>query len=675
MAVAQRMRRLAYIPLRVALLLGVMALGVLGVVQAGPHPQTTPLLPASFHGTLTIAGSPAAVGTEVCGRIDGVDKGCITTTQSGQYGTAGGGQPKLVIQGDNLSGKTIQFFVTPPGTVGGLASQTDVFSIGLITELGLTLATTPAPVATPTPTPGPGGGGGGGGGGAVLPPPVALAVLSGLDVFPLVITASGSVTITVEVSNAGTGPLNTTVTISVGNQTQTFTVSLAPGAAQTLAATFTIATPGSYVVTVTEASLAPLAGALDVVPPEETSETQELVITTEVVVTEEQVTVITEVLNAALGIELGTEEAVGAVATITELVLVEPTVIEATIEVTGLAAGDEFVGVVDLTLGNISVETVNGEGTGKIVLAEGLTIVGDVTLVAEDGVLDIIFEETRLLVEPEAPPVLLGGSAAVTHIDVTFDVGLENLPEGASLEIEFAKTADAFVPEAGAIFQLAAQQVLGSRGVVADAVEDVAFVVQVTRVGIENTDLGDNTITMEVSRAWYEARLAQGKTIVITKIADDGTVTSAAAACVVVGDIATCQVTFTGDAGGFSVFAVIAVAQAPVPTATPTPAPRPTPTVGPPRPTPTPTVAVQPTATPTAAPTPTPLPPGVTATATPVPEPTATPTATPVVVPTVTPVPPAEPPGGGPLIFIVIGAVVLIGGGAAAFFGLRGRGS
>ena len=123
-----------------------------------------------------------------------------------------------------------------------------------------------------------------------------------------------------------------------------------------------------------------------------------------------------------------------------------------------------------------------------------------------------------------------------------------------------------------------------------------------------------------------------------------------------------------------------AQAATPTPTPQPTATPMPTPTSTEP---PTPTVAAQPTATPTPTPTvaaqptatPTPLPPGVTATATPVPESTATPTATPVVVPTVTPVPPAEPPGGGPLIFIIIGAVVLIGGGAAAFFVLRGRGS
>ena len=608
---------LTYTPLRAALLLGVMALGMLGVVHAGPQSQTMPLIPASLHGTLTIAGSPAAAGTVVCGRIDGVDKGCITTTEDSLYGGPAGPDSKLAIRGEPTDiGKTIEFFVTPPGTVGGLAAETAVFDPGESEELNLSLATTPAPVATPTPT------------------PVALAVLSGLDVFPLVITVSGSVTITVEIASTGTALLSTAVTITVGNQTETFTVSLAPGTSQTLTATFTIATPGSYVVTVSEASVASLTGALDVVPAEEVSDTQELAITTVVVVTEEQVAVITTVLNAALGIELETDEAIEVVATTTELVAIAPRSIETSIQVTGLQASAEIVGVVDITIGNITIETTDGVGTGEIVLAEGLTIVGDVTLVAEDGVLDIVFEDTRLLVEPEAPPALLGGSEAVTHIDVTFDVGLENLPEGASLEVAFAKTADAFISDAGAIFQLAAEQVLGrGRGVVADAVEDIAFVVQVTRVGIENIDLGDNTITMKISRAWYEARRVQGKAVVITKLADDEPVTAATADCGVIGDIATCQVTFTGDAGGFSVFAVIAVAQTPVATATPT-----------------------------ARPTATPVPPGVTVTSTPTAAATATPTGAPST-------------GEGDNFVLISGIVlaVVFAGGAGAYVVLRRR--
>ena len=142
------MRWLAHIPLRVALLLGVLALGTFGIVRAQSEP--VPPTPSYFHGTLFIAGSPAAVGTVVCGRIGGVDKGCITTTVSGQYGGAGGAELKLSVQGSATEiDALIAFFVTPPGTVGGLAAETNVFDPGEGGVQDLTLATTPAAVPTP----------------------------------------------------------------------------------------------------------------------------------------------------------------------------------------------------------------------------------------------------------------------------------------------------------------------------------------------------------------------------------------------------------------------------------------------------------------------------------------------------------------------------------------------
>ena len=176
MVVTQPMRWLAHNTLRVALPVGVAVLGLLGVVQA----QGIPPLPATFHGTLTVPGA-AAAGTVVCGRIDGVDKGCITTTETGQYGAAGGGRAKLVVQSDVADvGKTIEFFVTPPGTVGGLAVETSTFVPTLITKLDLSLLTRPADVPKDKP---PTTSTGGGGAPAPLPtatatplPPVVVAV-------------------------------------------------------------------------------------------------------------------------------------------------------------------------------------------------------------------------------------------------------------------------------------------------------------------------------------------------------------------------------------------------------------------------------------------------------------------------------------------------------------------
>ena len=160
------MRRLAYITLAFVILLGGAVL-VLRESLAGPHPQI-PELPAAYWGTLTIAGNPAPTNTQVCGRIEGVDKGCITILEQGEYGGSGGPDPKLIVKsiGDDIH-KTVRFFVTPPGTIGGLAEDqfpAVKYRPGDVLQVDLTLVVipdpvpptpTPTPTATPTPTPTP----------------------------------------------------------------------------------------------------------------------------------------------------------------------------------------------------------------------------------------------------------------------------------------------------------------------------------------------------------------------------------------------------------------------------------------------------------------------------------------------------------------------------------------
>ena len=271
--------------------------------------------------------------------------------------------------------------------------------------------------------------------------------------------------------------------------------------------------------------------------------------------TEEQAVIIDAVFDDAFGID------VEVVAGSTTIDVVAPGRLETSIEVIGLTADTQIQGEVNITIGNIVIETDNGVGTGEIAVAEGLKIVGDVTLVPRDGALDVVFENPRLVVEPEAPDatLLAGGSDEVTEIGVSFDVGLENLPDGAGLDIEFAKDPTAFVDDVAATFSLAAGQVLGNGQL--DSDDDIAFVVQVTRRNIAKDDLGNNTITMSVNAGWVQSRQAAGKVVAITKIDDEGNVFSAVANCVIEGDVATCTATLVGEAGGFSVIAVIAVTQ------------------------------------------------------------------------------------------------------------------
>ena len=179
---------------------------------------------------------------------------------------------------------------------------------------------------------------------------------------------------------------------------------------------------------------------------------------------------------------------------------------------------------------------------------------------------------------------------------------------------------------------------------------------------------------MVVSKTWYDQKQEQGKDIFITKIDDDGRIFTVAANCAVTGDVVRCTAEFTGIAGGFSVFSLIAVVPGPEPTPTPTlepgaPTPTPTEVLRVPTPTPTPTFApeditVTPTPTSVSDVQVTPTPP-VTLT----PTDTATPagTLTPVPSPTATATPEAEA-GGFPTGIIGVVVVLLVTAGVAVYF-------
>ena len=269
---------------------------------------------------------------------------------------------------------------------------------------------------------------------------------------------------------------------------------------------------------------------------------------------------------------------------------------------TGLTEGREIVGELDATLGNLTLDTTDGQGTAVVDLGNGLSVEGNASIRATGAGLEVTLDEPELVFHPAAPDVALieGGSDAVTQVDVIFHTGLNSLPDGASLSVRFAKDATSLVADPAAVFQQAAQAAGGS---IDDHREDVAFLIDVMLSGITNQDLGDNVVAMTVNRAWYDQRVAVGKEMAISKIADDGAVYAAAANCNATDDLLTCSATFTGSAGGFSLFALLAIipSPAPAPTATPTPtpmAPSPTPTVSAVElPTPTPTPTPMPTAT------------------------------------------------------------------------------
>jgi len=106
---------------------------------AVPAYASIPTMPHAFYGTLTIAGSPAAVGTVVTAKVNDVQCGSITTTVAGQYGGSGAFDEKLTVTGEIETGADISFFIN--GTATGQAYDYD-FSPGAVTEHNLAVTPT-----------------------------------------------------------------------------------------------------------------------------------------------------------------------------------------------------------------------------------------------------------------------------------------------------------------------------------------------------------------------------------------------------------------------------------------------------------------------------------------------------------------------------------------------------
>jgi hypothetical protein len=373
----------------------------------------------------------------------------------------------------------------------------------------------------------------------------------------------------------------------------------------------------------------------------------------------------------------------------------------------GASEPQAISGELDITLGDLSVETVDGLGTATLALDTGLNVEGSATVDVIDGAIEVTMSDLHLVFEPEAPDAstLDGGSADVTNFGVNFDVGLSSVPDDASLTVQFIKSSSAFSNTNNDAIRKATEKLGVS---IQDSENDIAFAVNVDETGIDDDELGTNIVTMTVSSAWYDSKLAEGKSIAITKINDLGVGFSSLASCSVTGDSVDCGVEFSGEASGFSLFVLMGVSGETTPTATATQLPTataPTATLTPksfvsdtstrtlaPAPTATttqlPTATYAPTApppvsaTPTATATPAPtttktsVPPTSTSTSVP---PTATRTATSVPTATATAVVvapgAAKPTGGFPVAAFIGVAIVVIAlfAGASAYLWKSGQ--
>ena len=96
----------------IALLICLTAIPVLAIPVTPSWAQ--PVFPHAFYGSVTINGTPAANGTVVEARAEGVSTGIegnpITVTEAGKYGGPAGSDP-LVVQGDITDGTSLTFYV------------------------------------------------------------------------------------------------------------------------------------------------------------------------------------------------------------------------------------------------------------------------------------------------------------------------------------------------------------------------------------------------------------------------------------------------------------------------------------------------------------------------------------------------------------------------------------
>jgi len=174
--------------------------------------EGVPTLPHEFYGSVTIGGSPAPAGTVITAVIGGTECGSVTTTGSGEYGSAirHKGANLLVPGSAERVGETIAFLVD-----GQTAQETATFTPGEMTRLDLSVAgeSTPTPTATSTSGSGSSSGGSGSGGSqGSTPTPVSTTSAP--------VTSVGKASLPL----SETGEVGETVTVRTGNGAGSVTI-------------------------------------------------------------------------------------------------------------------------------------------------------------------------------------------------------------------------------------------------------------------------------------------------------------------------------------------------------------------------------------------------------------------------------------------------------------------
>ena len=222
-----------------------------------------------------------------------------------------------------------------------------------------------------------------------------------------------------------------------------------------------------------------------------------------------------------------------------------------------------FPGNINFVLDNLDVETTGGISTATVQFDPVLTVQAEVSLAGTDEAgLNLNLTDPQLIFTPSDPNAALlpGGDPLVTEIGASFDVELTELPDGSALDVTFAKDTSALLSDAVAKFSLIADSVDAEIGVLSS---DVAFGVKVSKVGIGDQHLGDNLVTLEVSQDWFDAKIGEGKRILIAKFDDAGDPVvppqDVTDSCTSAAEPVVCSATLSGSLGGLNTYFLAAM--------------------------------------------------------------------------------------------------------------------
>lgn len=238
-----------------------------------------------------------------------------------------------------------------------------------------------------------------------------------------------------------------------------------------------------------------------------------------------------------------------------------------------------LAGELNFTLDNLTVQTEDGQTKATIDFGGGMTVISSTVELLGDGTINLVLAEPKLNFQPTVPDLemLPGRNPTVAQIGASFAVDFKDLPEGASLSAKFARVITSLMAEPAAKLAQLAASLDGRMGSLDN---DVAFGVIVRKSGIANDDLGDSKVTMEVSREWFDAKIDQGKAVLIAMFDDAGNPipppVDVTGTCSPNGDSVFCNAVFTGTQGGLSVFALVAMTLPPAPAPAPAPTSAPT---------------------------------------------------------------------------------------------------